>query len=1169
MKQQIIMAGIILCLLTALFAKTDYSDNTVIVVLTPEASNLTETLPHSFFKGIELKQVENISLIHNEKAIEAIKARGSQYQAIYKLTLTTNDKTKVQEAIQLLSKIPGIESASPDYHLTYDLVPNDSEYIYQWGLNGMHGIKAPQAWDITTGSQNVRVGVIDSGIAEHPDLLANLTTGWDFEDDNAITTDDNSSHGTHISGIIGAVADNEEGVAGVNWNVTLVPLQVSNFDHNPTNSDIVAAINYATNRWGTDQQISVLNHSISGYGTDPNDPRLAAINNFPGLFVWSAGNGGVDQIGDDVDIATPYIAHFNFSNIIAVGAIESVGVICQFSNYSSSGDFVHVFAPGGSILSTARLFSFGQGWYFDYIPFSGTSMSAPHVSGVAALLLSINPALTAEQLKYIIMEGADPLTITTLNGQQLEVNRLNAHQAIQFAINVSNIAVSPPSHSFGTIVVNQTSPSQDFTLAIIGNNPYTISSIAITGANASDFHIGIAGLPWHLNAGQIGVFSVSFTPTSSGVKTAEIKIYSDANELLGKISLTGAGWVQYADAPYTQDFEQSINLADLNWTGDLHSSSKIYGNSGVASSNGLALGVSDTFPTQSVYTPIFNGITSQTVLSFAYRLNLWLNETGISADDYYLHPNRDRVYIEASTTGLDGEYGVIHEIKSTNHTPATWSAPFNLLEIPLAIFSDEAVNIRFRVETLNPYIAWFFCLDEVAIHDFPAPVGIEVSQSVNNVTLSWEPPRYPENLIYYTLYRGAAPLAYLPTTSLVYTDEDVDHGQYLYSVRAVYNAGVSNRNCIRVDVPNLRSVPYTQDFEGGFNLESIGWSKSFQDPHPIIMAQSGVNNSNGLVFQSDIILGGSTIELANVYTPTLVGITPDATLTFDYKIVNIPSYWGEELTPATLSSTDKMYIDAYSSGPWGWETMYEINQSNHTPSTEFTTLTIPLARYAAHNLRVYFHMSDQTSSINFHDPIWSFVLDNVIISGNIVQGPPRNLRAIPSNNSVSLLWQAPASAIPLGYKVYRDGVAITSIVNVLAYQDDTVASGIEYTYYVTAVYPQSMEVPSEIVAVQLLSDSDEVVVPMVTSLVGNYPNPFNPETVIRFTLAHAEVVAVDVYNIRGQKVRSLAGGMYEAGVHNVVWNGRDDDGRSVGSGVYFYRMVAGEYRGVRKMVLMK
>ena len=102
-----------------------------------------------------------------------------------------------------------------------------------------------------------------------------------------------------------------------------------------------------------------------------------------------------------------------------------------------------------------------------------------------------------------------------------------------------------------------------------------------------------------------------------------------------------------------------------------------------------------------------------------------------------------------------------------------------------------------------------------------------------------------------------------------------------------------------------------------------------------------------------------------------------------------------------------------------------------------------------------------------------------------------------------------------------------------------------------------------------VSNDDDVIVAAGTQLLANYPNPFNPETTIRFSLENDAEVMVNIYNTRGQLVRSLVNGQKAAGMHSVVWNGMDDNGQSVSSGIYYYKMYAGKYSSTRKMILMK
>jgi len=1131
MKQQFILAGIILCLLTALFAKTYYSDNTVLVVLTPEASNPTETLPPSFFKGIEIKQVENISLIHNEMALHAIQARGSQYRAIYKLTLTSNDLTKVLEVIEQLNKLPGIAYATPNYRTPLATEPNDEFYSTQWGLHGEHGIRAPQAWDITTGSHNVRVGVIDTGIANHPDLNANVTTGWDFINNNDITTDDEVGHGTHVAGIIGAVADNGMGVAGVNWNITLVPLQVSNIVSESTFIvDDVLAITYATNTWGTSEQISALNFSFAYYGKLSWDPRLPAINNYPGLFIWGAGN-------ENEDVDTSYITNFNLSNLIAVGAIDTNGQKSSFSSYSSGG-YVHIFAPGSGIASTVP----GNDYDFK----DGTSMATPFVTGVAALLLSVDPTLTAAELKQLIIDGADQIIINTFRGP-LIVNKLNAFHSLQLLCGLPFLSISPASHYFGAVNIDEASPDKTFSICVQGNSTYTIDSITITGDDAQSFNLSVYGLPWVLNTGDTGTFTVSFSPTSLGVKNANIIIYSNADTSPHIVSISGTGWLESTSLPYTQDFNNVISLNEISWSGDLYTHSGFFPYSGVYRTKGLAL---RAFEPQTAVTPTFEGITAKAHLSFAYRIVL--------DDGSFILPvikrldNTEKLYIEVSTTGTEGIYNVIHEINNTNHTP---SLLFHTVNLPLGTYASEDINIRFRAE-----IGGYCIIDDVYICNYAPPASITANVHMNNVTLSWTAPFDTEDIVSYSLHRGDTHLIDLPATTLNFTNQNVALGTYYYSVRAVYAQGISTPTKTTVYVPQV--LPYLETFDQGGVFHVIdNWG--FSSSQFGVLPGYGVYGTTGLVILQSA--HGNNPQ-QGLYTPVILGITEQTALSFAYRIIDDTSDWDGEYTASTLSWPYAVFIEVSTNGgayPTAtYDTIHLIDHFNHITSSSFATMVLPLSAYSGEAINIKFRIE---VGINGH----AFVLDDVYVNENITLQPPQNLIATRGDNIIVLAWQAPTNGVLLGYKVYRDGSALSDIINAFEYQDDTALNEEEYTYYVSTVYSHINEVASEPVTVQPVSENDEVVVPLVTGLGGNYPNPFNPETVIRFVLTRAEVVAVDVYNIRGQKVRSLASGVYEAGVHNVVWNGCDDVGKSVGSGIYFYRMVAGEYRGVRKMVLMK
>ena len=341
--------------------------------------------------------------------------------------------------------------AADDAASPLSTTPNDPQYSSQWGLGA---IKAPQAWDVTTGnaastpmSQRVMVGVIDSGVADHPDLAGNVywelardfyhgTAGKDAVTDDLIYKNNRtpSSHGTSVAGIIGAKGNNGTGVSGVCWNVAIVPMQVlitegegkGKFD----NSAILSAINYAI-----EKKIPILNCSFGGYGTSTGYDR--AIENYKGLLVCSAGN---EKKNTDVNSHLP--SGLPYDHIISVAATKANSVYLADENdwdYDGDGNpngsnygvtTVDIAAPGTTITTTAHTGVDPSGYVTD---FCGTSAAAPFVSGVAALILSVRPDLPSTHLKYLLTGYASGMS--ELNGKVANGAFLNASSAVNAAMN--------------------------------------------------------------------------------------------------------------------------------------------------------------------------------------------------------------------------------------------------------------------------------------------------------------------------------------------------------------------------------------------------------------------------------------------------------------------------------------------------------------------------------------------------------------------------------------------------------------------------------------------------------------------------------------------------------------------------------------------------------------
>lgn len=318
-----------------------------------------------------------------------------------------NGHKSVEEVIDRLNKRKGVVFAEPDYLLYPSFIPNDTYYDLLWGMENSkdNDINASSAWDIQMGS-GVVVAVIDTGVqTSHPDLTGQFVAGYDFyNNDSSVYDGPDDDHGTHVSGTIAAIANNNEGVIGVAPEVLIMPLKFLGPDGGST-SDAILAINYASAN-GAD----VINASWGGGGYS--EALKTAIEDFGGPFVAAAGNSRMDT-----DRFAHYPSSYDSSNIISVAAIDSKGRLARFSNY---GDVtVDVGAPGVDIAST---------YPGGYAYMSGTSMAAPHVTGIAALMLAEDSNLTTTELISVMFDTVKPLD--SLNGKTLTGGLVNAQSAL-------------------------------------------------------------------------------------------------------------------------------------------------------------------------------------------------------------------------------------------------------------------------------------------------------------------------------------------------------------------------------------------------------------------------------------------------------------------------------------------------------------------------------------------------------------------------------------------------------------------------------------------------------------------------------------------------------------------------------------------------------------------
>lgn len=346
-------------------------------------------------------------------------------------------------AVRKLEQRDDIYSASIQFSGVLDSMPSDGEYMSwvedYWAIDK---VSLPAAWDYETGDSSVLVGVIDTGIdATHLDLMnrvnTTLSNSFTVNDPVSNALQDQVGHGTMVAGIIGAEANNSMGISGVCWDVQLVSLKANN-KQNPRIMDLDSVI-YALYE-AEEQGIPIIN--LSGSFSDYDEDFHAAVANYSGLIVCSAGNNGGVDLEHYYPALLVYPACFEAcDNVLVVGASTKTDAKKPSSAYNET--YVDLFAPGVKILTTfpTALCNAGCGvdhnvpvnnsegvHYAGYHYFENTSAATPFVTGVAALVLAQNPTFNTQQLKERLLSAVDE--IDALDGLCVTGGRLNAFKAV-------------------------------------------------------------------------------------------------------------------------------------------------------------------------------------------------------------------------------------------------------------------------------------------------------------------------------------------------------------------------------------------------------------------------------------------------------------------------------------------------------------------------------------------------------------------------------------------------------------------------------------------------------------------------------------------------------------------------------------------------------------------
>lgn len=450
----------------------------------------------------------------------------------------------VHQALKTFGKAPEVLYAEPNYIVNTFSTPNDTQFSELWGLHntGQTGgtvdadIDAPEAWDLTTGSKNAVIAVIDTGIDyTHPDLTANMfgntadcNSDGNDDDGNGYVDDcygidtvnndpdpmDDVGHGTHVAGAIGAVGSNTAGVAGVNWTTSILACKFLDADGSGTDAGAIACLDYlatikdrgvnivaSNNSWGGGAYSQALRDAIDAQ-------RQRGI-----LFVTAAGNYPVDN-----DVTLTYPCSYDLPNILCVAATTPDDTLWSYSNFGRH--IVHLGAPGEGILSTVP-----SGSYESY---SGTSMATPHVTGVVGLIHARYPGSDWRVVKNRILAGGDEKSslMQTVTGR-----RLNAYGALT-CINSTVLSRLRP---LGT------------TLSAGPGTPIELSALHIKCANAN------------------GDITVTVSPTQE-----KVTLFDDGqgNDQVSGDGIYTGSWMPLSGGTFTLSFPGGDNMT-VNVDSDL------------------------------------------------------------------------------------------------------------------------------------------------------------------------------------------------------------------------------------------------------------------------------------------------------------------------------------------------------------------------------------------------------------------------------------------------------------------------------------------------------------------------------------------------------------------------------------------------------------------------
>ncbi len=1157
-------------------------------ILNPEIRNILET--RGFERG------ERIFPYFESSDTLSVSKRSGDQVVLLDLsgwyTIQVADTVNIIRLAEKLMEMPGIEAASPEYIFELDEVfPDDPKFLSndQWGLynftNPGNDIHAPQAWALNTGRNDVTIAVIDGGIDHnHADLdpgdRSRIIMGLDVTTfppstntmDDIPTGSKGADHGTAVAGIIGAITDNDLQVAGVMWDVKILPVKVIHSSENPSiqQSDIAKGVDYARTL-GVDIINMSMSSTASLWWQLPNPMTEASLNAYRSniLFIGSAGNLNSSTIR--------YPAGFPW--VMAIGATDEDDIKTDVSNF---GNHLDVVAPGINYYTTSR--------NNDVRPFGGTSAAAPMVSGVAGLILSqskdLGLNLSNDDIRNVIRFTAD--TVDGMNGQdfhqQYGYGRVNAYEALKF-ISEPNV-VERGSVTGGSSTMTMNNHTRTFyrgmgTLAsgtYFNNKQYEVTgqvtfneyfteppTVWIRDNDSNGWSVENPNMqtPWFevTNVTETGfnyrtyVYHIGNQGSPGG---PNINAYHPVSPSNVTIEYTAIG-------PTIQSF------SDYHFPQSTNAETGVYlGNTTIAS------GATLTIPVNNIM--VIDGNVSTTGSRSTIRVEGKLivddnrNLTNIRLD---IRPGgkviiRDGVTLDTNNgtivVATGGELIVQDDFTLQNGRISTQSgssltigsgANLQMAPTPSGMFVRGIPSFTVRGD-----LTMAGGSDGITISPSNSQqggwVGIHFAGSgVNEINMSNVEITKAKNGIQFTNVNA------LVETYGVHITESENDGIRIINSELSELAGFTITN-------NLRHGIW---MDGGYVYVFNNMHLRYNGYNGIWMDGAGEIDGCTSVLITDNGQSGITTQGINWFDSTSGDIFDNVWMNAEaYGSSNlkaVDTWWGQNPPDTNLLFEDTGATLDYSNPSW-WPNLpfYHRPVLDETRGKEVVLATTE-RRQETERTRLLDRFRNSGRShqeiIDEFEPdargyAWSILLDVMLLEqsyydAELLIGTLLEDRQLTESQQIAILRRALLSSVIQG-----DERGAHARIKQLVDLNDTEAK--QGTLYELVRLIDTGE-DEDIARLQSGTDELQTESDRGPALI-SYPNPFNPVSRVQFSLDHAADVRVEVYNIAGQRVATLANGNMTAGVHTATF-----DGTALASGVYLVRMQLGNQVYTHKMLLVK